>query len=57
MDFAQSVPGTTSRGAIQQRTWAASSRAQIASAVALSFLEWLMKTSNGMISSRFYRVF
>jgi hypothetical protein len=41
----QPSPGMMSRGAIQQRIPADSSRLQTASAVSLSLLEWLMKTS------------
>src|SRR5215813_8125254 len=43
IDSPQSAPGTTSRGAIQQVTESASSRATIASATALSFIECLRK--------------
>jgi len=39
IDSPQSAPGTTSRGAIQHVTESASSRATIASATALSFVE------------------
>src|SRR5213594_4877683 len=39
IDSPQSAPGTTSRGAIQHVTESASSRAMIASATALSFIE------------------
>jgi hypothetical protein len=39
IDSPQSAPGTTSRGAIQQVTESASSRATIESATALSFTE------------------
>src|SRR5579862_2722291 len=45
------VPGTMSRGAIQHRMPADSSRAQAASATILSFDAWLINTSNGMEKS------
>src|SRR5665648_557366 len=45
MEAAHSAPGGTSRGATQQRTRAASSPAQTASATALSLFEYEMKTS------------
>jgi hypothetical protein len=45
IDSVQSEPNATSRGAIQQRMPLASRMAQTASAVILSWLEWLMKTS------------
>jgi hypothetical protein len=45
MDRPHSIPGITSRGAIQQRMPSDSSVAHTASAIVLSFTEWLMKTS------------
>ena len=45
----QVAPGSISRGAIQQLIPADSRWAQIASAVARSLLEWLMKTIAGML--------
>ncbi len=43
------VPGRMSLGASQHRTWWRSSTAQAASAHGLSFFEWLMKTSLGLL--------
>src|SRR5260221_6701653 len=45
----QVAPGSILRGAIQQLIPADSRWAQIASAVARSLLEWLMKTIDGML--------
>src|SRR6516164_2922702 len=50
--WVQVVPGSISRGAIQHLIPADSRCAQIASAVARSLLEWLMKTTDGMLPPR-----
>ena len=48
MEEPYSVPGLTSRGAIQQRTPDFSSIAQQVSAAILSRLEWLINASKGI---------
>ncbi len=48
MEAPQLAPGRMSRGAAQQRIFRASRYAHVASAMVLSFDEWLMKTSCAM---------
>src|SRR5262249_17940467 len=52
----QGAPGSISRGAIQHLIPADSRWAQIASAVARSLLEWLMKTIDGMVPPRYQKL-